>query len=72
MISIELVVSGSTDPDPAAAAAVQEACRARGLLVGKGGLHGNCLRVAPPLTLSEAEAREGLGLLVDAVRSVSS
>ena len=72
MISIELVVAGSTDPDPAGAAAVQEACRARGLLVGKGGLHGNCLRVAPPLTLSEAEAREGLGLLVDAVRSVSS
>ena len=71
MIGIEMVVPGGIDPDPAAAAAVHEATRARGLLVGKGGLHGNCLRVAPPLTLSEAEAREGLDLLVDAVRSVA-
>ncbi len=71
MIGIEMVRPGGTDPDPAAAAAVLEATRTRGLLVGKGGLHGNCLRVAPPLTLGEAEAREGLDLLVDAVRSVS-
>jgi 4-aminobutyrate aminotransferase-like enzyme len=26
--------------------------------------------MAPPLTLSEAEAREGLGLLTDALRAV--
>ncbi len=71
MIGIEMVRPGGTDPDPAAAAAVLEATRTRGLLVGKGGLHGNCLRVAPPLTLSEAEAREGLDLLVDAVRSAT-
>jgi len=71
MIGIELVAPGTLDPDPAGAAAVLEATRERGLLVGKGGLHGNCLRVAPPLTLSEAEAREGLALLVDAVRSLA-
>ncbi len=29
------------------------------------------LRMAPPLTLTEAEAREGLGLLVDALRAVN-
>jgi hypothetical protein len=28
--------------------------------------------MAPPLTLSEAEAREGLGLLVDALKSVDA
>ncbi|MBA2739256.1 MAG: aminotransferase class III-fold pyridoxal phosphate-dependent enzyme [Nocardioidaceae bacterium] len=71
MIGIEMVVPGGVDPDPAAAAAVMEATRVRGLLIGKGGLHGNCLRVAPPLTLGEADAREGLGLLVDAVRAVA-
>ena len=37
-----------------------EATRERGLLVGKGGLYGNTLRMAPPLTLTEAEAKEGL------------
>ncbi len=72
MIGIEMVVPGGIDPDPAAAAAVHEAARARGLLVGKGGLHGNCLRVAPPLTLDEAEAREGLDRLVDAIRSLGT
>ena len=47
-----------------------EETKQRGLLIGKGGLYGSTLRMAPPLTLSEAEAREGLGLLVDALRAV--
>jgi 4-aminobutyrate aminotransferase len=48
-----------------------EATKERGLLVGKGGLYGHTLRMAPPLTLSEAEAKEGLGLLTDALHSVN-
>ena len=44
-----------------------EATKERGLLIGKGGLYGHTLRMAPPLTLSEAEAKEGLGLLTDAL-----
>ena len=42
--------------------------KAGGLLVGKGGLYGNVLRMGPPLTLTEDEAREALGILVDAIR----
>ena len=38
-----------------------EETRARGLLVGKGGKYGNVVRMAPPLTLTEAEADEGSG-----------
>jgi 4-aminobutyrate aminotransferase len=49
-----------------------EETKKRGLLVGKGGLYGATLRMAPPLTLSEAEAREGLGLLVDALKAVEA
>ena len=49
-----------------------EETRARGLLIGKGGLYGNTLRMAPPLTLTEAEAREGLAILIDALRAVSA
>jgi 4-aminobutyrate aminotransferase-like enzyme len=48
-----------------------EATRERGLLIGKGGLTGNTLRMAPPLTLTEPEAREGLAILTDALRAVS-
>ena len=57
------------EPDPAPTARVFEACRAGGLLVGKGGLYGNVLRMGPPLTLTEDEAREGLAILVEAIRS---
>ena len=33
---------------------------------------GNALRMAPPLTLTQDEAREGLGLLTDALRAVNA
>ena len=49
---------------------VLERTRKAGLLIGKGGLYGNVLRIAPPLTLSEAEAEEGLGVLTAVVEEV--
>ena len=67
MIGVELVEPGSKVPAPAAAARAMEETRDRGLLVGKGGLHGNVLRIAPPLTLSAAEADEGLAILREAL-----
>ena len=38
-----------------------EALQGRGLLVGKGGLYGNCLRIAPPLSLTAGRGRRGRG-----------
>jgi 4-aminobutyrate aminotransferase len=70
MLGVELVKKGSLDPDPAAAAAVMEAARKEGLLIGKGGLYGNTLRIAPPLSLTEEEADEGFEKLARAVDSV--
>lgn len=69
MLAVEFVQPGGTEPDPALTGRVVEACRAGGLLVGKGGLYGNVVRMGPPLTLTEAEAREGLAILVEAIRS---
>jgi 4-aminobutyrate aminotransferase len=66
MWAVELVEPGSRTPAPALAARVQEEARRGGLLVGKGGLYGNVLRIAPPLVLSEAEAEEGLEILAGA------
>ncbi|MEV4200042.1 aspartate aminotransferase family protein [Micromonospora globbae] len=71
MLAVEFVHPGSAEPDPARTARVFEACREGGLLVGKGGLYGNVLRMGPPLTLTEEEAREGLAILVEAIRTAA-
>lgn len=68
MIGVELVRPGAGDPSPAAATAVLEEARRQGVLIGKGGLNGNVLRIAPPLSLTEQEAREGAQVLLDALR----
>lgn len=75
MFALELIVPGSDDgsggePDVKAAAAVMEAARERGLLIGKGGLYGNTIRMAPPMTLTEDEAVDGLELLVASIQQV--
>jgi 4-aminobutyrate aminotransferase len=72
MIAIEFVRPGTAQPDPAATARVLDECRRGGLLVGKGGLYGNVLRMGPPLTLTDDEAREGLAILVHAVRTADA
>ncbi|MET7471754.1 aspartate aminotransferase family protein [Micromonospora sp. NPDC005686] len=69
MLAVEFVHPGTVEPDAALTTRVFEACRAGGLLVGKGGLYGNVIRMGPPLTLTEDEAREGLAILVEAVRA---
>ncbi|NUR25378.1 MAG: aspartate aminotransferase family protein [Catenulispora sp.] len=70
MIAVEFVEPGTTTPNPAAALRVLEECKKNGLLVGKGGLYANVVRMGPPLTLTEAEAAEGLQILVAAIASV--
>ncbi|MBF5033485.1 MULTISPECIES: aspartate aminotransferase family protein [unclassified Micromonospora] len=69
MLAVEFVHPGAVEPDAALTTRVFEACRAGGLLVGKGGLYGNVIRMGPPLTLTEDEAREGLAIIVDAIRA---
>ena len=74
MIGVELVEPGSGTPGtpaPGLATAVLQGCKERGLLVGKGGLHGNVLRIAPPLSLTADEAHEGLAILLDTLKEVS-
>jgi 4-aminobutyrate aminotransferase len=71
MFAVDLVDPATKKPSPRLAGQVLEGARERGLLIGKGGLYGSTLRMAPPLTISQAEAREGLGLLLDALRAVN-
>ena len=63
MQAIELVVdetAGDRTPNPQAAGQLFEETKARGLLIGKGGLHGNVIRISPPLTVGAAEVDEAL------------
>lgn len=70
MIGIELVKPGTDEADPDTAAAVLEAAREEGLLIGKGGGHNtSVLRIAPPLSLTVAEAEEGAAIIERALRS---
>ncbi|MDA3628781.1 aspartate aminotransferase family protein [Saccharopolyspora sp. WRP15-2] len=66
MIGIELVHTDGT-PAPELAGEVLEEARRGGVLIGKGGLDGNVLRIAPPLSLTEQEAREGARILLAAL-----
>ena len=50
-------------PNAKATSRLFEETKKRGLLIGKGGLYGNVLRISPPLTVSAAEVDEALGKL---------
>jgi alanine-glyoxylate transaminase/(R)-3-amino-2-methylpropionate-pyruvate transaminase len=56
MLGVELVKSKKTkEPAPEFAMAVVEKMKDLGVLVGKGGLEGNTVRIKPPLCLTEAD-----------------
>jgi len=71
MLGIELVKDrGTKEPAKEACMRVFEACRELGLLIGKGGLHGNVLRIKPPMCLTEADAHFMLDVLDAAFRGL--
>lgn len=68
MQALELVVdekAGDRTPNPAATLRLFEETKRCGLLIGKGGLYGNVVRISPPLNVSSAEVDEALGKLGD-------
>src|SRR3990172_5064111 len=68
MLAIELVRDRATkEPDAALATAVVEAAAARGLLLLKAGLHGNCIRVLVPLVVTDEELGEALAVWEEAL-----
>ncbi|GAB2750191.1 aspartate aminotransferase family protein [Salinifilum aidingensis] len=69
MAGVELV-QPSGRPAPAAAGRVLELAKDRGLLVGKGGLYGNTLRIAPPMTVTEDEVQQALQVLRESIAQV--
>jgi 4-aminobutyrate aminotransferase/(S)-3-amino-2-methylpropionate transaminase len=67
MLAIELGRDGGPDPDTATA--VADAAAARGLLLLKAGIHGNCIRVLVPLVITDAELDEALAVWEQALEA---
>jgi 4-aminobutyrate aminotransferase len=71
MLALELTGEGLV-PDPAAANRFLEACRARGLLIGKGGLKANTIRISPPLIITREAADEAADIMEEALVEVEA
>jgi 4-aminobutyrate aminotransferase-like enzyme len=64
MQGIELVKDRKTkEPAPEATAAVLEAAKDKGLIIGKGGLYGNVLRISPALNVTQGDADQAADIL---------
>lgn len=72
MVALEMVRPGTREASPAAAAAVLEGTRRRGLLIGRGGPAGNVLRICPPLSVTAAEVVEAGAILEECLAEVDA
>jgi 4-aminobutyrate aminotransferase len=71
MLGIELI-GPNEEPDPEAAVRLLEACRERGLLVGKGGIKANSIRISPPMIVTREAAEEAAAILEEALVEAST
>jgi alanine-glyoxylate transaminase / (R)-3-amino-2-methylpropionate-pyruvate transaminase len=75
MQALELVVDETAKdrtPNPKAVLRLFEETKKRGLLLGKGGLYGNVIRVSPPLVIREEEIDEGLQILGESLSAMEA
>ena len=71
MIGVELVSDRKTKaPDAKAVVKIFEETKKDGLLIGKGGLYGNVLRISPPMNVTKAEIDEALKTLHKAFKTI--
>ena len=75
MQAIELVVDETAQdrtPNTKATAALFEETRKRGLLIGKGGLYGNTMRIAPPMTVDATQIQDAVKILGESLRAIGA
>jgi len=73
MQGLELVKDRKTkEPAPEATNQFMERCRSNGLLIGKGGLHGNVIRLSPPLNIGQSDVDEAIGLMDKSLSEISN
>ena len=68
MQALELVSDPlSKEPAPQETNALMEHARRQGLLIGKGGLYGNVIRISPPMNVSKTDVDEFLSKMGNAL-----
>jgi 4-aminobutyrate aminotransferase-like enzyme len=65
------IIGRQGEPLPDETARAFEETRRLGLLVGRGGLYKNCLRIAPPMTVSAADIDEAARLLDQSLSAIA-
>jgi len=73
MVGVELVVDETTKdrtPNTKVVDQLLEETRSRGLLVGRGGLYGNCVRITPALNITKDEVDEALDILTESFNAI--
>ena len=70
MMLIELVSDAQKTPATAHAMAIIKRAVSNGVLLIRAGLYSNCVRLMPPLVITEEQLREGLGVLGEALAHV--
>ena len=64
MVAVELVRDRATkEPAPDVLARVQNEAKRRGLIIGRGGLHSNVIRICPPLIVSERDVDDAIRIM---------
>ncbi|MDJ0355042.1 4-aminobutyrate--2-oxoglutarate transaminase [Paenarthrobacter sp. PH39-S1] len=73
MLAVELVRPGTAqttkEPNPEATKAVAAACVQAGVVILTCGTYGNVVRLLPPLVISDELLKDGLDVLVEAIRA---
>ena len=71
MQAIELVKDRKTKAvAPQETVQFMEECRKHGLLVGKGGLYGNVIRMSPPLNIAKSDVDEAIRIMDESLSAV--
>ena len=71
MLALE-IIGPDGGPNPQAAVRFMQACRERGVLVGKGGIGANAIRVSPPLTITREAAEQAANAFEEALAEIGS
>jgi 4-aminobutyrate aminotransferase/(S)-3-amino-2-methylpropionate transaminase len=71
MRALEFVKPGTDEPDSARASGIIDYALQHGLILLKAGVQGNCIRVLVPLTITDAQIEESLGILRDAIAATA-